>query len=216
MRFTELPECLQAAYQRQPRRRPFARVVEKQNVRNNYLAEAKARDLQKTHSVAEADYRALRLGGRNAKGAGAPRGNRNAAGGGLYRLCLRRIRLKKQLDRQYYQLLVLAAAVEHLQTRVVPTPQTNFSQNNYLAEGRALPPKTVPSATPLPPPTPGRYNNYLARPAAKPSGAAPTPKSVHQSGSASENPPKCRPSPSRISQIPSVKRLDAMVSGLYG
>jgi hypothetical protein len=39
MRFTELPECLQAAYARQPRRRPFASSAIKQNVRDNYLAE---------------------------------------------------------------------------------------------------------------------------------------------------------------------------------
>ena len=84
---------------------------------NNYLAEAAPRAMRQTHGV---------LGGRNAKGAGAPRGNRNAAGSRMVR---QHIRLKRQNDRQRYQLLALAAAIAHLEAG----GKSHFSSNNYLA-----------------------------------------------------------------------------------
>jgi len=205
MGFTELPACLQAA--RQPRRRPFARSVERQKSQNNYLAEAKPRDLQKTHSVTEADHPKPILGGRNAKGAGAPLGNRNARGGALYRLCRKRMRLKRQQDQQRYHLLALAAAIAHLEDRAASSGPPIFSQNNYLAEGGA-PIRAVPCRTPSPPSL-CRYNNYLAR-------YRPDSRQAGGAGGVAPQTPYPVPDPSRISRIPSVKRLDAMVAGLYG
>ncbi len=138
----QLPECLQAAYRRRPRRPALAPAVQKENSQNNYLAETVPQALHEMHSIAGPDHPVPVLGGRNAKGAGAPRGNRNAAGGAHYRLRLKRMLLKKQCDQQRYQLLVLAAAIAHLEVCVASSPQPIFPQNNYLAEGGA--PATAP------------------------------------------------------------------------
>ncbi|MDR3526148.1 MAG: hypothetical protein P4L57_02640, partial [Rhizomicrobium sp.] len=68
--------------------------------------------------------------------------NRNAKGERSLRL---HTHLKKQLLAQHLQLLVLAAAVSHLERRVAPQSPARalqhkgkFSQNNYLAEAAAM------------------------------------------------------------------------------
>ena len=81
------------------------------------------------------------LGGRNRKGAGAPTGNRNAS----CRAYRSHIHLKKRLLAERLQLLVLAAAVSHLERRLAPqNPARDLqrhhkkSHNNSLAEASAM------------------------------------------------------------------------------
>jgi len=139
-----LPGVLQDAAQRKPRRSPRAaktgtrdakrdRLPTTHNHPNNYLAEAPAMRREGPTSP---------LGGRNRKGAGAPQRNRNARGAHSLRL---HIALKKRLLADHLQLLVLAAAVSHLERRLAPqsparelqSHHKNF-QNNYLAEAPAM------------------------------------------------------------------------------
>jgi hypothetical protein len=87
------------------------------------------------------------LGGRNRKGAGAPQGNRNARGAHSLRL---HIALKKRLRTDHLQLLVLSAAVSHLERRLAPQNPARALQghhknlqNNYLAEASAMPPPVM-------------------------------------------------------------------------
>ena len=140
--YTEFPDVLQEAAQRRPRKSPRqsgTRVASRgrpaalQNLTNNYLAEA---------SAMRGKGQTSPLGGRNRKGAGAPQRNRNARGAHSLRL---HIALKKRLLADHLQLLVLAAAVSHLERRLAPqsparelqSHHKNF-QNNYLAEARAM------------------------------------------------------------------------------
>ena len=141
---TALPCVLQDAAQRLPRRSPCAahsgtrvaprqRSTPSQNHTNNYLAEA---------SAMRGGGQTSPLGGRNRKGAGAPPRNRNARGGRSLRL---QIALKKRLRTDHLQLLVLAAAVRHLECRFAPQnaardlqSRPKNLQNNYLAEASAM------------------------------------------------------------------------------
>ena len=139
-----LPGVLQDAAQRKPRRSPRAaktgtrdakrdRLPTTHNHPNNYLAEA---------SAMRGKGQTSPLGGRNRKGAGAPQRNRNARGAHSLRL---HIALKKRLRTDHLKLLVLAAAVSHLERRIAPqNPARDLqsrpkkSQNNYLAEASAM------------------------------------------------------------------------------
>ena len=140
----ELPDVLQEAAQRKPRQSPRARKTgtgdalrgrfpTTHNHPNNYLAEASAMHVEGQTSP---------LGGRNRKGAGAPPRNRNARGTRALRL---HRGLKKRLLAERLQLLVLAAAVSHLERRVSPQRlayalqrKAKIPQNNYLAEAPAM------------------------------------------------------------------------------
>ena len=142
----ELPDVLQEAALRLPRKSPRAakagtgdasreRFPTTHSGANNYLAEA---------SAMRGEGQTSPLGGRNSnsKGAGAPIVNRNARGERSLRL---HSHLKKHLLAQHLQLLVLAAAVSHLERRVSPQSpacalqrKDNNSQNNYLAEAPAM------------------------------------------------------------------------------
>jgi len=130
-----LPDVLQQAARRLPRKSPRAakagtrdarrgRPTPTQNHANNYLAEASAMRREGQTSP---------LGGRNRQGAGAPTGNRNARGARALRL---HMHLKKRLLADRLQLLVLSAAVSHLERRLAPTqigprfaaPTQNFAK----------------------------------------------------------------------------------------
>lgn len=139
-----LSDVLQEAAQRLPRKTPRTaktgtrdasreRIPTAHNSENNYLAEASAMRGEGPESP---------LGGRNRKGAGAPPRNRNARG---TRALRHHRHLKKRLLAEHLQLLVLAAAVSHLERRVSPQNparalqrKDKFSQNNYLAEAPAM------------------------------------------------------------------------------
>ena len=150
--FNEWPSVLQGAAQRLPRKSP-RRVksgtrdasrqpsAAAQNQSNNYLAEARAM---------RRDGQTSPLGGRNRRGAGAPSGNRNAN----CRVFRQQTRLKKRLLEGRLHLLVLSAAVAHLENaffqRPTPPKPKNLA-NNFVAEacpaGRAQP-STLLSAPP--------------------------------------------------------------------
>jgi len=141
-----LPSVLQDAARRLPRKSPRqaktgtgyasrGRSAAPQNHANNYLAEA---------SAMRRDSQTSPLGGRNRKGAGAPLRNRNARGARSLRL---HIALKKRLRTDHLQLLVLSAAVTHLERRLAPQNMARALQdhhknlqNNYLAEARSYAP----------------------------------------------------------------------------
>jgi hypothetical protein len=98
-----LPSILQEAMLRGPRRRPSiscARTT--QNFPdNNYIAET-----------------SLPNWGKNRKGAGAPRGNRNAWLKGLNRLGMALLRLREQNHVKRLQLLALQAKIELAEARL--------------------------------------------------------------------------------------------------
>lgn len=115
----EWPPVLQDATRRLPRQSPCTakagtrhasrgRLTPSHNAANNYLAEA---------SAMRGEGQSSPLGGRNGKGAGAPAGNRNARGARSLRL---HMHLKKRLLAERLHLLVLSAAVAHLERRFAP------------------------------------------------------------------------------------------------
>lgn len=107
---------------------------------NNFIAEARAMRREGQTSP---------LGGRNRNGAGAPRGNHNAFGTRQFRSY---VQMKRRNLHSCLHLLVLVAAVEHLedkQRRAMagthpPQPRSgdvshiNKRQNNFIAEARAM------------------------------------------------------------------------------
>jgi len=98
-----LPSILQEAMLRGPRRRPStlrAQTAPKFSD-NNYLAESGPPNW-----------------GKNRKGAGAPRGNRNAWLMGLNRLGMALLRLREQNRVKRLQLLVLQAEIELVEARL--------------------------------------------------------------------------------------------------
>jgi hypothetical protein len=98
-----LPSILQEAMLRGPRRRPL--ILRAQTAStfsdNNYLAESGPPNW-----------------GKNRKGAGAPRGNRNAWLMGLTRLGIALLRLREQNRVKHLQLLGLQAKIELAEARL--------------------------------------------------------------------------------------------------
>lgn len=127
--FNEMPDVLQGAAQRLPRKSPGSvktgtgdasrqASAHTQNSTNNYLAEA---------------GQTSPLGGRNRRGAGAPLSNRNAR----CRVFRSHLRLQKRLLESRLQLLVWSAAVAHFEQALArPAPfQSENHANNFVAEG---------------------------------------------------------------------------------
>ena len=106
--FVDLPPLLQEAMQRRPRRRPER--PDTKIAYGNFVAEEPARAIPETQ-LSEPNW------GRNRKGAGAPRGNRNGYLHGITRLQLQRMRLLARRKYQRFHIMALAAAVEHLESR---------------------------------------------------------------------------------------------------
>jgi hypothetical protein len=103
--FVDLPPLLQEAMQRKLRRRPEgagSKIAD-----GNFVAEE---PIPETHT-SEPNW------GRNRKGAGAPRGNRNGYLCGVTRLQLQRMRLLARQKYQRFQLMAFTAAVEHFEAR---------------------------------------------------------------------------------------------------
>jgi hypothetical protein len=107
--FVDLPPLLQEAMQRRPRRCPWQ--TEPKIADGNFVAEEPARAIPETQPLGP-------NWGRNRKGAGAPRGNRNGYLYGVTRLQLQRMRLLARRKYQRFQLMAFTAAVEHLESRI--------------------------------------------------------------------------------------------------
>lgn len=129
--FAEWPAAMQAAFLRKPRQtaKALAETAPKTNAENNYIAEDAMPKMQGSQ-----------LGGRNRKGAGARRGNTNAAGGKLYRLRKARAAVQHHILRQKMTLLAYGAAIAHLEKLLAPpsnifaktiiVPRNSASSNN--------------------------------------------------------------------------------------
>lgn len=109
----DLPALVREALSRTPRRTAAKPRVpaDPENGHDNYRAEAAPN------------------WGRNRKGAGAPPGNRNAHLHGVTRMQIRLARLMARLKMQRYQLMVLRAAVEYVETRPAARPGEAVPQN---------------------------------------------------------------------------------------
>lgn len=150
----ELPTVLLLALRRRRRRVPRTaksgtqiasptRASSSHFPSNNFIAKAPAM---------RRDGQTSPLGGRNRKGAGAPEGNRNAAGSRPHRL---HAQLRKRIVATRLRLLVWKAAVDHWEkphspgkpTRI-PRPNRKKSQNNFIAEAHShAPPQPQPLAS---------------------------------------------------------------------
>lgn len=123
-----LPSVLQDAARRVPRKTPGSA---KSGTRDASCEGSAAQQIHTNNYLAEAGAgQTSTLGSRNRRGAGAPRGNRNAC----HRVIRQQVHLKKRLLDGRLRLLVLSAAVAHLEKTLLPPENSIFASNNYLAE----------------------------------------------------------------------------------